>query len=317
MSFYHAHQLEVLNQNLAELAGDVRVSFEFYPPRSQGSERQLWRAIKKLEPLAPSFVSVTYGACASVRARTHDAISKIQSDTSLQPAPHLTCIDSSRSEIRELAKQYWHEGIRHIVALRGDGDPAGEDAGRKAYDKNPGEFRYAVDLIRELKSVADFEISVAAYPETHPEAQSAQSDLIYFKQKIDAGATKAISQFFFDIEAYLRFRDRCLASNICVEIIPGILPVTNYQQLLKIAKVTNVSIPTWMHKQYCDLDDDPLTRKLIAANIALEQVKVLSREGVRDFHFYTLNRADLTYAICHSLGIRTTKALEAPLEAIA
>ena len=303
MGFNHAQQVELLNQNLSDLAGKVNVSFEFFPPNSQQMEDTLWSSIKRLEALSPKFVSVTYGANNSTRERTHRIISKIQKETDLTPVPHLTCIGVDREELVEIAKDYWAQGIRHIVALRGDLPDS----------KLQQPKMYALDLVKLLKSVADFEISVAAYPEVHPEAPNSQFDLINLKRKIDAGATRAISQFFFDTETYLRFRDRCLASGIDAEIVPGILPVTNFQQLLKFSSMTNVSVPNWMHRLYQGLEDDAMTRNLIAANVAIEQVKVLAKEGVRDFHFYTLNRAELTYAICHSLGVRAP----APLQAIA
>lgn len=307
MAFNHAQQVEVLNQNLFDLAGKVNVSFEFFPPNSAEMETTLWNSIKRLEVLEPKFVSVTYGAASSTRERTHRIISKIQTETNLVPVPHLTCIGVSENELVTIAEKYWQSGIRHIVALRGD-LPESDKASEKPNI-------YAVDLVKLLKSVADFEISVAAYPEVHPEAPNAQFDLINLKRKVDAGATRAISQFFFDTETYLRYRDRCLASGIDVEIVPGILPVTNFKQLLKFSSMTNVNVPRWMHSLYQGLDDDPMTRNLIAANVAIEQVKVLAKEGVRDFHFYTLNRSDLTYAICHSLGVRSQHTVEDFIEA--
>ncbi|MET1253584.1 methylenetetrahydrofolate reductase [Aliikangiella maris] len=301
MAFNHAQQVEVLNQSLFELSGKVNVSFEFFPPNSAEMETTLWNSIKRLEVLSPKFVSVTYGAANSTRERTHRIISKIQAETSLTPVPHLTCVGASKEELIHIAQDYWRSGIRHIVALRGD-------LPKEEQDSNSPEM-YAVDLVKLLKSVADFEISVAAYPEVHPEAPNAQFDLINLKKKVDAGASRAISQFFFDTETYLRYRDRCLASGIEVEIVPGILPVTNFSQLLKFSSMTNVNVPGWMHRLYQGLDNDPMTRNLIAANVAIEQVKVLAKEGVRDFHFYTLNRSDLTYAICHSLGVRENKPI--------
>ncbi|WP_196138338.1 methylenetetrahydrofolate reductase [Aliikangiella sp. G2MR2-5] len=294
MGFNHAQQVEILNQNLNDLEGKVNVSFEFFPPNSPEMEQTLWQSIQRLEGLQPKFVSVTYGANNSTRERTHRIINKIQNETSLTPVPHLTCIGASQEELVDIAQNYWDSGIRHIVALRGDLP--------EQTQTQPN--MYALDLVKLLKSVADFEISVAAYPEVHPEAPNSQFDLINLKRKVDAGASRAISQFFFDTETYLRYRDRCLASGIEVEIVPGILPVTNFKQLLKFSSMTNVTVPQWMHRLYQGLDDDPMTRNLIAANVAIEQVKVLAKEGVRDFHFYTLNRSDLTYAICHSLGVR-------------
>ncbi|MCW9000381.1 MAG: methylenetetrahydrofolate reductase, partial [Kangiellaceae bacterium] len=280
---------------------------EFFPPNTETMEQTLWSSIKRLEGLSPKFVSVTYGANNSTRERTHRIISKIQKETDLTPVPHLTCIGASKEELVEIAQDYWSSGIRHIVALRGDLP--------EQSDQQPN--MYALDLVKLLKSVADFEISVAAYPEVHPEAPNAQFDLINLKRKVDAGASRAISQFFFDTETYLRYRDRCFASGIEVEIVPGILPVTNFKQLLKFSAMTNVNVPGWMHRLYQGLDGDPMTRNLIAANVAIEQVKVLAKEGVRDFHFYTLNRSDLTYAICHSLGVRETQIPQQAPETLA
>ncbi|WP_298441030.1 methylenetetrahydrofolate reductase [uncultured Ferrimonas sp.] len=296
MSFHHAQQIEALNERLSSLR-DIDVSFEFFPPNSAAMEQTLWQSIEHLAPLKPRFVSVTYGANSGVRDRTHNVIEKIHQHTDLQAAPHLTLIDANDDELRQLARQYWQQGVRHIVALRGD-VPAGH--------ANPN--RYAADLVRLLKQEHDFEISVAAYPEVHPDASSAQSDLINLKRKVDAGATRAITQFFFDIEAYLRFRDRCAAAGIDAEIVPGILPVTNYQQLLKFSQFANVRVPNWLHHMFDGLDDDPQTRKLVGANVAIEMSKVLAKEGVSEFHFYTLNRAELSYAICHALGVRPTVA---------
>ncbi len=293
MAFHHAQHAQSLNQSLSELNGDINVSFEFFPPSTPEMEQLLWNSIQRLEPLNPKFVSVTYGANSGVRDRTHKVIERIQEQTDLVAAPHLTLVDASDDELRELAKHYWKSGIKDIVALRGD-LPEG----------SPRPTRFAADLVELLKSVADFDISVAAYPEVHPEATNAQADLINLKRKIDAGANRAITQFFFDVESYLRYRDRCVAAGIEAEIVPGILPVTNFKQLKRFADMTNVAIPNWLHKQFDGLDDDPGTRQLVGANVAIDMVKVLSREGVKDFHFYTLNRAELTYAICHTLGVR-------------
>ncbi len=293
MSFYHASQHEALNQNLAELDGQIQVSFEFFPPRTQEMENTLWQSLARLNTLKPSFVSVTYGANSGERDRTHAIIKDIKERTGLEAAPHLTCIDACREELQHIAQDYWQSGIRHIVALRGD-----------LPDNSQKPDMYAVDLVRLLKDVGDFDISVAAYPEVHPEAKSAQADLINLKKKVDAGANRAITQFFFDVESYLRFRDRCVSTGIDVEIVPGILPVTNFKQLKHFAGLTNVKIPGWMHKMFDGLDNDPETRALVGASIAIDMVKILSREGVKDFHFYTLNRSELTYAICHTLGVR-------------
>ncbi|WP_100158612.1 methylenetetrahydrofolate reductase [Proteus columbae] len=293
MSFYHASQHEALNQNLAELDGQIQVSFEFFPPRTEEMENTLWQSLARLNTLKPSFVSVTYGANSGERDRTHSIIKGIKERTGLEAAPHLTCVDASREELQHIAQDYWQSGIRHIVALRGD-----------LPDNTQKPDIYATDLVHLLKGVGDFDISVAAYPEVHPEAKSAQADLINLKRKVDAGANRAITQFFFDVESYLRFRDRCVSTGIDVEIVPGILPVTNFKQLKRFAGLTNVKIPGWMHKMFDGLDNDPETRSLVGASIAIDMVKILSREGVKDFHFYTLNRSELTYAICHTLGVR-------------
>ena len=293
MSFFHANQREALNQSLAEVQGQITVSFAFFPPRTSEMEQTLWNSIDRLSSLKPKFVSVTYGANSGERDRTHSIIKGIKDRTGLEAAPHLTCIDATRDELRTIAQDYWHNGIRHIVALRGDLPPG---SGKPDM--------YASDLVTLLKDVADFDISVAAYPEVHPEAKSAQADLLNLKRKVDAGANRAITQFFFDVESYLRFRDRCVSAGIDVEIIPGILPVSNFKQAKKFADMTNVRIPAWMSTMFDGLDDDAETRKLVGANIAMDMVKILSREGVKDFHFYTLNRAEMSYAICHTLGVR-------------
>ena len=293
MSFFHANQREALNQSLAEVQGQINVSFEFFPPRTSEMEQTLWNSIDRLSSLKPKFVSVTYGANSGERDRTHSIIKGIKDRTGLEAVPHLTCIDATRDELRTIAQDYWHNGIRHIVALRGDLPPG---SGKPDM--------YASDLVTLLKDVADFDISVAAYPEVHPEAKSAQADLLNLKRKVDAGANRAITQFFFDVESYLRCRDRCVSAGIDVEIIPGILPVSNFKQAKKFADMTNVRIPAWMSTMFDGLDDDAETRKLVGANIAMDMVKILSREGVKDFHFYTLNRAEMSYAICHTLGVR-------------
>ena len=288
MSFFHASQRDALNQSLAEVQGQINVSFEFFPPRTSEMEQTLWNSIDRLSSLKPKFVSVTYGANSGERDRTHSIIKGIKDRTGLEAAPHLTCIDATPDELRTIARDYWNNGIRHIVALRGDLPPG---SGKPEM--------YASDLVTLLKEVADFDISVAAYPEVHPEAKSAQADLLNLKRKVDAGANRAITQFFFDVESYLRFRDRCVSAGI-----PGILPVSNFKQAKKFADMTNVRIPAWMAQMFDGLDDDAETRKLVGANIAMDMVKILSREGVKDFHFYTLNRAEMSYAICHTLGVR-------------
>ncbi|MGC2521602.1 MAG: methylenetetrahydrofolate reductase [NAD(P)H], partial [Stellaceae bacterium] len=257
---------------------------------------------KRLEPLAPSFVSVTYGAGGSTRERTHATVRRIRCETALEPAAHLTCVAATRAEIEAVARDYWSAGIRHIVALRGD-----PPAGGEAYQPHPGGYAYAADLVTGLRRVADFEISVAAYPETHPEAVSAERDLDNLKGKVDAGASRAITQYFFDVDPYLRFRDRAARAGIAVPIVPGILPVTNYAQVKKFSASCGASIPAWMEAHFAGLDDDPDTRRLVAASIAAEQCRRLHAEGVHQFHFYTLNRADLIVAICHLLGVRAPR----------
>lgn len=289
----YAKEIDVLNRSIADLNGEINVSFEFFPPKNEKMENLLWDSIQRLKVLQPKFVSVTYGANSGERERTHGVVKAIKQQTGIEAAPHLTGIDASPEQLKQIAKEYWDSGIRRIVALRGDEPPG--------YSKKPF---YARDLVTLLKGVADFDISVAAYPEVHPEAKSAQADLIFLKQKVEAGANRAITQFFFDIDSYLRFRDRCVTVGIDVEIVPGILPVSNFVQLQKMAKVTNVRIPSWMYKLYDGLDQDQTTRNLIGASIAIDMVKILSKEGVKDFHFYTLNRSELTYAICHTLGLR-------------
>lgn len=277
----------------------VQASFEFFPPHDQAMEQTLWASIQRLAPLAPRFVSVTYGADGSTRDRTHRVIARVQRETRLTGAPHLTCIGASRAEILDVARGYWDEGVRHIVALRGD-----PPAGSGGYAPRTDGFAHASDLVAGLKGVADFEISVAAFPETHPEARSPQQDLDNLKRKFDAGAKRAITQFFFDTDCYLRFRDACARRGIAAPIVPGILPITRFPQLLRFAARCGASVPDWLVKRFEGLEEDPETRKLIAAAVAIEQVARLRREGVGEFHFYTLNRAELTYAICHALGLR-------------
>lgn len=279
--------------------GELSVSFEFFPPANEAMESTLWKSIQRLEPLAPRFVSVTYGADGSTRDRTHRVVSRILNETNLVPAAHLTCIGASREEIRDVASSYWQLGVRHIVALRGD-PPKGSESFKPA----PGGFDYALDLVKGLRDVGDFEISVAAYPEVHPEAPDARFDLENLKRKIDAGANRAITQFFFRTESFLRFRDQCAAQGIEVPIVPGILPITRFPQMLKFAKMCGTDVPHWLSERFDGLDDDAETRRMIAASVAIEQVSRLKEEGVNDFHFYTLNRCELTYAICHALGVR-------------
>jgi methylenetetrahydrofolate reductase (NADPH) len=274
------------------------LSFEFFPPRTEALEAQLWACIRRLERLCPRFVSVTYGAGGSTQARTHGIVARIVRETSLIPAAHLTCVGADRAAIDTVARGYWEAGVRHIVALRGD------VPGGSAYAPHPEGYAYAVDLVAGLKRVADFEISVAAYPETHPEAPDAGFDLDNLKRKLDAGATRAITQFFFDTAVYLRFLDRCLAAGITAPIVPGIMPVSNYAQAVKFSAGCGASVPSWLGRLFEGADEDPELRRMLAAVVAAEQVRLLQANGVDEFHFYTLNRPDLVYAIAHILGVR-------------
>ena len=276
-----------------------KLSFEFFPPKNEKLEADLWSCIRRLEPLAPRFVSVTYGAGGTTQERTHATVARLVQETKLTPAAHLTCVGASAGEVDDVARRYWDAGVRHIVALRGDA-PAGE----AAYVPHPEGYAYAADLVAGLKRVADFEISVAAYPETHPTAASASHDIDNLKRKIDAGATRAITQYFFDTDTYLRFLDRALAAGITVPLVPGILPVSNFKQVAKFSAMCGTAVPDWMGKLFEGLDDDPDTRHMVAAAMAAEQVRLLQANGVDEFHFYTLNRADLSYAIAHILGAR-------------
>ncbi|TRD11817.1 methylenetetrahydrofolate reductase [NAD(P)H] [Erythrobacter insulae] len=281
------------------LPGDVDVSFEFFPPKTQKMEDQLWDAVQQLKPLAPSFVSVTYGAGGSTRERTHATVARIIAEAKMPAAAHLTCVGASKAEIREVAEQYWEAGVRHIVALRGD---AGEPGA--PFTPHPEGFASAAELVAGLKEIADFDISVAAYPETHPDADCPQSDIDNLKRKLDAGASRAISQFFFSADKFFAFRDRLAASGIDQPVLPGILPVTNVAQARKFAGACGAEIPPWMDGLFEGLDAKPDARKLVAATVAAELCRRLYAGGVRDFHFYTLNRSELAYAICHMLGKR-------------
>jgi len=275
------------------------VSFEFFPPHSEKMEATMWQSIDRLAALEPSFVSVTYGADGSTRERTHNAVERIIKETDLTVAPHLTCIGASRGEIDDIAREYWDMGVRHLVALRGD---APKDADH--YEPRPDGYAYASDLVEGLKKIGDFEISVAAYPEVHPEAPSAEFDLDNLKRKLDAGAIRAITQFFFDSNAFLDFRDRCAAAGIDAPIVPGILPITRFPQLESFAAACGASVPDWLREWFDGLEDDAQTRQLIAASVAINQVRRLQAEGISEFHFYTLNRSELAFAICHALGVR-------------
>jgi methylenetetrahydrofolate reductase (NADPH) len=278
----------------------LRVSFEFFPPKSEEMEEALWGSIKRLEPLSPHFVSVTYGAGGSTRERTHATVARIVNETTLKPAAHLTCVSATRDEVREVVRDYWAAGVRHIVALRGD--PAGGLG--TAYTPTPGGYADTAELVADIRAIGDFEISVSAYPERHPESPSLAADIDTLKRKVDAGATRAITQFFFDNEFYLRYLDHVRAAGIDIPVVPGIVPVQNFRQTAGFAQRTGASVPVWLAGRFDGLDDDPATRKLVAAAVAAEQVLDLVDRGVADFHFYTMNKADLVYAICHLLGLR-------------
>ena len=286
------------------------VSFEFFPPKTEKMEQSLWQAVLRLAPLAPGFVSVTYGAGGSTRERTHATVTRIQNEAGLTAAAHLTCVAATRDEIDAIARTYWDAGIRHIMALRGDPPMAADGTGGlggAGYTPHPGGYAYAVDLVEGLKKVADFEISVAAYPEGHPEAASPAADLDHLKRKIDAGASRAISQFFFDNDKFLAFQDRASKAGITVPIIPGILPITNFTRTVEMAGKCGASIPPAFADAFDGLDQEPDIRHLVAAHMAVEQCRYLFDRGVKHFHFYTLNPADLTLAICHLLGVRPPK----------
>ncbi|MEE8352802.1 MAG: methylenetetrahydrofolate reductase [Rhodospirillales bacterium] len=287
----------------APLPHDVRVSFEFFPPNTEKATETLWSSIQRLAPLRPSYVSVTYGAGGSTRERTHATVYRIRQETDMEPAAHLTCVGATRDEIDEIAKGYWDAGVKHIVALRGDA-PESPGQGQDHYLPHPGGYAYASDLVAGLKKVADFEISVGAYPETHPEATNPDADIDNLKRKLDAGASRAITQFFFDTDVYLRFLDKARAVGITAPIIPGILPVSNFASIANFSAKSGTTIPEWMADLFTGLDDDPETRKLVAASVSAEQCRALHAQGVNEFHFYTMNRADLVYAICHILGVR-------------
>ena len=282
----------------------TQVSFEFFPPNTSAMEKTLWNSIERLSVLRPRFVSVTYGADGSTRERTHAAVARILTETDLTAAPHLTCIGASRGEIDDIARQYWDMGVRHLVALRGD-LPRDDEK----YLPHPDGYAFGSDLVAGLKKVADFDISVAAYPEVHPEAPSPLFDLDNLKRKLDAGASRAITQFFFDVELYLRFRDLCATAGIDSTIVPGILPITRFPQLTRFAAQCGASVPDWLSRRFDGLEDDAETRQLIAASVAIEQVRLLEKQGIEEFHFYTLNRSELTFAICHALGVRPQQAV--------
>ena len=276
------------------------LSFEFFPPKTPEMEERLWQAVTALETLAPRFVSVTYGAGGSTRERTHATVARIRRETGLEPAAHLTCVGASHAEIDAVARRYWDAGIRHIVALRGD-PPSGE-----RYCAHEEGYARAVDLVAGLRRLANFEVSVAAYPETHPEAANAAVDLDNLKRKIDAGARRAITQFFFDPDVFLRFRDRAVAEGVAVPLVPGILPIGNFAQVQKFAKGCGATIPVWLAREFAGLDGLASAQAKVGVKVALAQCAALRRAGVGEFHFYTLNRADLVQAICRDLGATAT-----------
>jgi methylenetetrahydrofolate reductase (NADPH) len=283
----------------AKTRGDIAVSFEFFPPKTEKMAETLWGSIETLAPLAPRFVSVTYGAGGSTRERTHATVERILKETDLTPAAHLTCVGASRDEVDAVARSYWEAGVRHIVALRGDPPEPGSK-----YKPHPDGYRDAVDLVGGLKKVAPFEISVAAYPEVHPDSSSRAFDIDNLKRKIDAGADRAITQFFFSPDCFLRFQDEVAAAGIAIEIVPGVMPVTNFAGITRMAAQCQTAVPDWLGHLFEGLDQLPAARQLIAATVAAELCGQLYAGGVRNFHFYTLNRAELSYAICHLLGVR-------------
>ncbi|MCR5871407.1 MULTISPECIES: methylenetetrahydrofolate reductase [unclassified Sphingomonas] len=283
----------------ADVAGDIEVSFEFFPPKTEAMEKTLWESVETLAPLDPRFVSVTYGAGGTTRERTHNTVARIARETPIPAAAHLTCVEATKDEIDAVANEYWAAGVRHIVALRGDPPRAGEK-----YATHPGGYENAADLVAGLRKLHPFEISVAAYPECHPDSPDAAHDLDNLKRKIDAGANRAITQFFFEADTFLRFRDAAAAAGINAEIVPGIMPVMSFAAVQKMSAMCGTDVPAWMARLFDGLDDRPAARQLVAATLAAELCRNLYAGGVRQFHFYTLNRAELSYAICHLLGVR-------------
>lgn len=283
----------------ADVAGDIDVSFEFFPPKTEKMEETLWDSIETLKPLDPRFVSVTYGAGGTTRERTHNTVARIARETGIPAAAHLTCVEATKEEIDQVAEEYWAAGVRHIVALRGDPPRAGEK-----YSTHPGGYENAADLVAGLTRLHPFEISVAAYPECHPDSPSPAADIENLKRKIDAGATRAITQFFFEPETFFRFRDDAAKAGITAEIVPGIMPVMSFASVVRMSAMCGTQVPGWMERLFEGLDDHPAARQLVAATLAAELSRKLYAGGVRQFHFYTLNRAELSYAICHLLGVR-------------
>ena len=292
-------RLALASPLFADVAGDAQVSFEFFPPKTEKMEETLWESLQTLSPLAPRFVSVTYGAGGSTRERTHATVARIARETNIPAAAHLTCVEATREEIDQVADDYWHAGVRHIVALRGDPPRAGEK-----YATHPGGYENAADLVAGLRKLHPFEISVAAYPECHPDSPDAAADIDNLKRKLDAGASRAITQFFHEAETFFRYRDALAAAGIDAEIVPGIMPVMNFASVQRMSAMCGTAVPSWMGRLFDGLDDHPAARQLVAATIAAELCRRLYAGGVRNFHFYTLNRAELAYAICHLLGVR-------------
>ena len=292
-------RLALASPLFADVAGDARVSFEFFPPKTEKMEETLWESLQTLSPLAPRFVSVTYGAGGSTRERTHATVARIARETNIPAAAHLTCVEATREEIDQVADDYWNAGVRHIVALRGDPPRAGEK-----YATHPGGYENAADLVAGLRKLHPFEISVAAYPECHPDSPDAVADIDNLKRKLDAGASRAITQFFHEAETFFRYRDALAAAGIDAEIVPGIMPVMNFASVQRMSAMCGTAVPSWMGRLFDGLDDHPAARQLVSATIAAELCRRLYAGGVRNFHFYTLNRAELSYAICHLLGVR-------------
>ena len=303
--------LAPIARSLSEGGHNVRVSFEFFPPKTEEMEQTLWASIGRLAPLDPTFVSVTYGAGGSTRERTHRTVKRMLDETNLKPAAHLTCVDASRDEVDEVIRGYWDAGVRHIVALRGDPPPSSEGlAGFGDYTPRADGYANATELTQAIRRIGDFEVSVGVYPEKHPQSPSMAFDLDVLRQKVDAGATRGISQFFFEAETFLRYRDAVADAGIQISLMPGIMPVTNFKGLRRMAAACEANIPDWLEGLFEGLDDDADTRKLLASAVAVELCLELEREGVEDFHFYTLNRADLVYAICRILGVRAQAVTE-------
>ncbi|XBC38768.1 MAG: methylenetetrahydrofolate reductase [Buchnera aphidicola (Melaphis rhois)] len=294
MNSFNSRYYEMLNEYLVNVRDKINISFELFPPKNQVLKEDLWKVISQLKLFNPIFFSVTCGAFLGERNHTYDIANQVKNQTGIETVPHLTCIDLSKDELENIAKRYWNNGFRHIIALRGD---------VKNHDNKPN--MYAVDLIKLLKNVADFDISVAAYPEVHPEAHNSYYDIVNLKRKIDVGANRAITQFFFNVDYFLRFRDSCIRHGITIDIVPGIFPISNFQQLCKFSKMSNVTIPNWMYYMFNGLENNSKISKIIGSSIAIDIVKMLYKEGVRNFHFYTLNKSDVVSSICHILGIRS------------